>query len=165
MAKFYNPAPGARGISLKSGVTLLVEAGATAEVDDGDIARVHPDLVEGDGPSAVAGQVADDHQAAIDLLKGQHDDEIAALTNRAVTAENALAEANDEIAALKEAAATVSAKLPGLTGKAKPALLEIAAAEGVTEFTGDDGVAKPIAEGTNNDIVAAIEAKREPAAS
>jgi len=64
--KFTNNAPGARGINLKSGETLLVEAGATADVDEKDIAEngVHPDLEKGEAAAKkAAGTEADEAKA------------------------------------------------------------------------------------------------------
>lgn len=47
MTTFTNNTPGARGINLKSGSVLLVEPGASMDVDDKDVEAFHPDLVEG----------------------------------------------------------------------------------------------------------------------
>lgn len=51
MAQFTNPARGARGINMKDGTTRFVEPGQTVDLNDADVARVHPDLAEGDAPS------------------------------------------------------------------------------------------------------------------
>lgn len=44
MATYTNTAPGARGINLKDGGTVLVEAGGSIELDVAKVALAHPDL-------------------------------------------------------------------------------------------------------------------------
>lgn len=93
-------------------------------------------------------EVAQAAQRQLDEQRDSYAEKLKAAEDRADEAEKALAEANDEIAALK---AATKPDRPGLTGKSKAELLAIAKSEGVEI---EDGA-------TNDDIKSAIELHRE----
>lgn len=45
--KYSNPAPGARGINLKDGTTVWIDAGDTLEVEADEVVHAHSDLKKG----------------------------------------------------------------------------------------------------------------------
>jgi len=121
MTTVTNYQPGPRGINLENGSTVWVESGQTVDISDLKVKKPLPDF----------GKPAD--QAERDA------NDVEALRARVAELEAQLAGKDS------------GSKLPGLTGKSKAELLDIAKAEGVDI---EDGA-------TNNDIVAAIELHRE----
>lgn len=125
MKSITNYQPGPRGINLKGGTTRWVEPGQTLEIDMDEVQGELPDF----------GKPAD---------QGERDaDELETLRAR-------VADLEAELAAYRAGKGDGGRK-PGLTGKTKPALLEIAKAEGVE--VEDDA--------TVEDIRSAIELHRE----
>lgn len=128
MKKLTNYTPGPRGVTMKDGGVVWIKPGASVDVNADDIATM-PDL----GQKPKAESDADDEALKSALTESE------ALRARVAELEAQLAGKDS------------GSKLPGLTGKSKAELLDIAKAEGVEI---EDGA-------TNNDIVAAIELHRE----
>ncbi len=134
------------------------------EPEEGSVAILNGD--DDERVTAAREEVRAEAQKFIDKLRGEHAEDLKALTERAEKAEGDLATANEQLAALTAKLAAFDRDgngnpggsktddLPGLTGKNKAELLEIAKAENVEVEEG----------ATNADIVSAIELAREEAA-
>ncbi len=118
---------------------------------DGEEGEVETDTLNIDEAlEAARREVAEAAQAEMDRRQDAFTSELETANERAEAAEKDLEAARIEIAALK-AAASSKPDLPGLAGKNKAELIEIAKAEGVEI---EDGA-------TNDDIKSAIELHRE----
>lgn len=122
MAKYTNTAPGARGIRMKDGSTVYVDAGAVLDVD-GDVEDIHPDIVKGDKPDAVQRQA--DDASTIAELRVENDDLRAEIAD--LTAKLASLDGDGD----GKPGGSQAQTPPALTGKSKGELLDIAKAEGV----------------------------------
>lgn len=129
------------------GITAARMIGLDVDGDEPD-ADTAPAVDMDKALEAARTEAAQAAQRQLDEQRDSYVEKLKAAEDRADAAEKALAEANEEIAALKAAA---KPDRPGLTGKSKAELLAIAKAEGVEI---EDGA-------TNDDIKSAIELHRE----
>lgn len=124
MAKFTNLHLGARGINLKSGATVLVEPGKTVELDEKDIADVHPDITKGEAAAKRALGVVEESDgddaeliAAVEAANADLTKQVADLTKERDEIKKAVDEAGKANADLTKANADLAAKLEAATRK------------------------------------------------
>ncbi|WP_420139812.1 hypothetical protein [Sphingomonas sp.] len=90
MAQFTNTAPGARGVNMKDGTTVLIDAGKSIDLDKDKIDKLHPDIRAG-GPKEAEGGA--ELNAANEELTGQ----VKALTEQVADLQSKLDTANEEL--------------------------------------------------------------------